>query len=349
MTAKKLETVEFGRGIAACAVVAFHANASAAYIGLEQSIWASPLQNGVDFFFVLSGFIIVHVHQAHMGRPELALSYLWKRTVRLLPLLWIVVGGWVIVRTAVVEMPDINAIATSLLLYPSLIEPVPIVVWTLRHEVLFYLVFCLALLNRRLGMAVFALWVIAVVAQLVLIALDQPVRGLPSFFLSSFVLDFLFGAIIAVLGPTILVRSWLPLITGIVAVLVLGWVSVQFDLGRLSTLDYTSTRNLFVPVNGLGFALLLYGMLCIENRVTVPRWSVLLGAASYAIYLVHTPINSFVQLVAVRLGNGLGHFLIFATGIAAGVVVHLVLEKRMLGLLRRFGPTLALVNRPVPE
>jgi exopolysaccharide production protein ExoZ len=334
----KLRTVELGRGIAAGAVVAFHANASAAYIGLSTSRWASPLQLGVDFFFVLSGFIIFHVHSDDIGRADRALPYLWKRFARLIPLLWLVAGGWIVLRTFIAGAPTVDQIGTSLLLYPSLSEPVPLVVWTLRHEMLFYITFCVAIINRWMGFALFGGWTLAVLAQMGLIAAGQPIEGLPSLLLSSFVLDFVFGAVVAVISRRWVISSWWPLIIGIVAVLVLGWATVALSFERLSGLDYTSPGNLFVPLIGAGFALCLYGMICIESRVKIPQWAMLLGAASYAIYLVHTPVNSIVQHVAVRLGDGMGHLLLFVSGIGAGIVLHIFFEKPVTRLLRRLSP-----------
>lgn len=334
----KLRTVELGRGLAATAVVAFHANASAAYIGLASSRWVSPLQLGVDFFFVLSGFIIFYVHSDDIGRSERAAAYLWKRFVRLFPLLWLVAGGWIVLRTLTVGVPSPDQIGTSLLLYPSLSEPVPVVVWTLRHEMLFYLAFCIAIIHRWTGLALFAAWTLAVLVQMALIAAGRPIEGLPSLLLSSFVLDFVFGAVVAFVSRRGVVASWWPLIVGIALVLLLGWASVAFSLERLGTLDYTSPATLFVPLLGASFALCLYGMVCIESKVKIPQWAMLLGAASYAIYLVHTPVNSVAQRVAVHLGDGFGHLLIIASGIGAGIVLHLVFEKPVAHLLRRVSP-----------
>ncbi len=45
---------------------------------------------GVDFFFVLSGFIIMHAHTADIGKPERLYRYLWRRATRIYPIYWIV-------------------------------------------------------------------------------------------------------------------------------------------------------------------------------------------------------------------------------------------------------------------
>ena len=60
----KLESIEAGRGVAATAVVLHHASASAnAFSGQGPQVLTSIFDLGylgVDFFFVLSGFIIYY-------------------------------------------------------------------------------------------------------------------------------------------------------------------------------------------------------------------------------------------------------------------------------------------------
>src|SRR5438105_12889916 len=54
---------------------------------------------GVDFFFVLSGFIITHVYLASLARPSRSAVkiFLWHRFVRLYPVHVSVLAGLVIV------------------------------------------------------------------------------------------------------------------------------------------------------------------------------------------------------------------------------------------------------------
>lgn len=337
----KLRTVEMARGIAATMVVLFHANAAADEFGGPAPGWLSFGEHGVDFFFVLSGFIIFAAHGDEIGRAGVGRSYLLKRGIRLLPLLWFVVLGWAALRAMMGLMPPLDVIVRSVTLIPSLERTLPNVVWTLRHEALFYLVFLVLLMRPAWGKALFALWFLAAAVQLVLTLSGRPVTGLPSFFLSSFTLDFLAGMLVAVVhrrrafSPTAL-----PLVLALVALCFAFVVQQHFGIKRTGLADYVSVAaEYWTLLLGLLFAFLLHGLLRVEKRWHVPEWLVVLGGASYAIYLVHTLANSLLQRIAIRLPStliawGMGHTLLLLGGLIAGIIVHFLFEKPVTKALR---------------
>ena len=89
----KLLGIEAARGLAALLVVTRHCTqmlSGARYFG------ALPLGGlfvfghaGVDFFFVLSGFIIAYIHAGDLGRPERFGGYASKRVIRIYPTYWV--------------------------------------------------------------------------------------------------------------------------------------------------------------------------------------------------------------------------------------------------------------------
>ena len=337
----KLRTVEMGRGIAAIAVVMFHANGAAIDLGLSYTRWASPLQFGVDFFFVLSGFIIFYIHSPDIGHRRKAGLFAFKRVARLYPVLWFVAGGWIAANIVFGGTPTLSQIGTSLLLYPSTTEPLPTPVWTLRHEALFYLAFGVAIVSRRAGLVIGAVWGSAIVMQVGLVLAGRPIEGVMGMVLSSYGLDFLMGAGVAYFVRNRRLDSWWPFVIGLVLVIVCAVLFVEHGLQRDGTNDYTSFNTLMIPFVGASFAVLLYGMLCIEHRLKVPEWAVFLGSASYAIYLVHTPINGVIFRIAKDIGDGYLQLLLLLGGIFGGIAVHLLFERPVAKMLRCFAPNQA--------
>ena len=89
---KKLNLLQVYRGIAAVLMVMFHLKEMSAK-RLNQVTFFNLFQagsRGVDYFFVLSGFIMVYVHRSAIGKKDLAKSFLVKRAVRIYPIYWIV-------------------------------------------------------------------------------------------------------------------------------------------------------------------------------------------------------------------------------------------------------------------
>jgi exopolysaccharide production protein ExoZ len=158
----KLEWLEFGRGCAAIAVVLCHVRwyliPTPDYMHFVDS-WG---EWGVEFFFVLSGFIIAYVHKDHIGKPSKAANFAWRRFIRIFPTYWLVLAislgsrqflgnadhrieitpGWIVLNLAFLPGS------------PLFIN----VAWTLRHELLFYGMFLIAIFNLRIGIIAFSLW-----------------------------------------------------------------------------------------------------------------------------------------------------------------------------------------------
>ncbi len=90
----KMESIEGARALAAVMVVLMHA---ASLMQVEHLSGHVGLGNvfgfgyvGVDFFFVLSGFIIAYVNYSHLGNAGSLPRYLWRRFTRIYPIYWII-------------------------------------------------------------------------------------------------------------------------------------------------------------------------------------------------------------------------------------------------------------------
>ena len=85
---KKLEIIQASRGIAALLVVLFHVT-ELSQQKLNQNFLSGLFAfggSGVDFFFVLSGFIILFAHRADIGQKKKLKNFVIKRAIRVYPL-----------------------------------------------------------------------------------------------------------------------------------------------------------------------------------------------------------------------------------------------------------------------
>jgi peptidoglycan/LPS O-acetylase OafA/YrhL len=138
-----LVSLQIGRGIAAFVVALFHAGAL-----VEINCGYTPAHGvfavgyaGVDFFFVLSGFIIFRRHIQDRGRPEKLADFGWRRVVRIYPVYWLVTLAVLPVHFLVPtygkgDELTVHAIITSLILIPTQQAPILVVGWTLIHDLL---------------------------------------------------------------------------------------------------------------------------------------------------------------------------------------------------------------------
>jgi peptidoglycan/LPS O-acetylase OafA/YrhL len=336
--AQKITTVEACRGLAAMLVVLYHASGGAFehYFGYRPTSWFQFGRAGVDFFFVLSGFIILHVHFADIGRPDRWTHFAWRRVMRIYPVYWIVTLIVLIAALAIPAMAawaqmEPAALVKSFLLWPQAHEPLVTVAWTLEHEMLFYTLFGIAVLSRGLGMAVLALWLVAILAAF---AWPQPSSIVLRFVTSPYNFEFFIG-----MGAALLLRRG-PVPAPILAV----------GLGAAMFLATGTAENMELGLPGptrylgyaIGAALVLLGLAELERSRgwRAPAVLVLLGASSYSIYLVHLNAVILSAKILAWLGAGLmvPKLVLFgfvvAAGTAAGLVFYLLIERPLLAFLR---------------
>ena len=167
--AEKIQSLEMFRALAAGLVVLFHTEAivsgrtgQAPFGGLFSAGY-----RGVDLFFVLSGFVIGHVHAGDLGRPARVGRYLYARAARILPALWIVsLAALLTYGTGFgAHGPDKlqpGGILASFLLLPQAGPALVNVSWTLKYEAVFYILFAALILDLRLGVLLLVVWQAAV-------------------------------------------------------------------------------------------------------------------------------------------------------------------------------------------
>jgi peptidoglycan/LPS O-acetylase OafA/YrhL len=292
---------------------------------------------GVDFFFQLSGFIMLYVHWDQAGKIGRTWRFLILRAIRIYPIYWCVLAVTLVAYWRFPPPPE-NMWAPLTTLEPTTIvnsmllrDPNNTIIgpaWTLTHEVIFYLFFSLYFVVGKRGFALLSLaWFGAIVAQW------QGINPWPHpVFFRLIVGEFFFGMVAAVI-----VRWWAPRrVSGWWVVLALALWGVVARAEMVGAIDpYTWWA---IP----GFALLLAGGLYDQATTgKYDRFLVLIGEASYVIYLIHYGmIVLFAQTVyAYRpLADRAPEVtltLLAVVIVLVGVMVHLVIERPLLRISRR--------------
>lgn len=330
-----LSSLQAGRALAALAVLSFHLSlmmGDAGFAEVGRSItWRGDL--GVDFFFVLSGFIILHAHQDDLGRPERLGRYLYRRFVRLYPIYWlftavVLVGLMTFARH---NHPPSGAAEwfTAITLVRLSPAPTPIhPAWTLIHEIAFYAVFACAVANRIAGLALFALWMALCVA--VFHYTGEFDRTPWMTYTSAINLNFGIG----------MAAQWLHRQGRLSGLTLIAGIA-----GFVATFSNEALGGHPAPLfYAISFGLIISGLATLEQagRLKARGLLLALGDASYVLYISH----EFVATILLRIFRLLhGHVpdvavyaLVLTLTAGIGLLAHRIVEKPLLGVLRRLEP-----------
>jgi peptidoglycan/LPS O-acetylase OafA/YrhL len=323
---EKAESIQMLRAVAAIAVVMHHTP----LLGHNGS-W------GVDLFFVISGFIMCYVTEAS-GQ-----HFFTKRIIRVLPLYWMgTIGVFSIALFAPKLLQNTSAypmdLLKSLLFIPfqkgALVQPVMFLGWTLNYEMLFYLCFAISIrLSQRFRAAVCSGILLALVAYGYFF---HPASIPVKFWTSTIILEFIFGMLcFYAYQATRAIDSRDIKISARIPWLALGVIC----LACLPLGTYLNVQDRFVKY-GLMAALSFYAILRGLAGVRLPSLLVMVGDASYSLYLFHPYIIQLLQKVLGVFNNAnilayLASFATVAVCCAIALLFYRYFEKPVTELLRK--------------
>ena len=301
-------------------------------------------RHGVEFFFVISGFIIYYVHGKEIGNPAFLGRYVTNRFVRIYPIFWVVmfllIAGQVLLTELDPEFTTVGGIFRSFLLMPYADYPPLGVAWTLSYEMLFYILFATTIFAGPKAFAFMGVWwAISAAYWLTYVFTGYRMDFPLEFLFSPYNLLFLMGILTARYFTALPGRLALPMILFGVAILaVLTFRPLWWPL------------RMEAPLWGLAFTLVIAGIARIEFSRTIrfPRFAILLGDASYSIYLIHDMVMVVLgSIVFVRLLDGAVPAMVqlvvmVVAGIVAGLCLYFFAERPLLRYLRK------LSTRPAP-
>jgi len=326
------------RGIAAVAVVLYHASVwSGVYYATVFRGFFDFGYIGVDAFFVLSGFIILHVHRHDTPGVGAWKQFFLKRVIRIyppfLPVSCILLLAYQVLPALANGNREVGII-TSIFLLPTPAQPALEVSWTLMHEMLFYIFFSLYYLGRDLFLLSMGAWGLLLV---VMIGQDGEMF-LTRFLLNIHNIHFLLGMAVACITARTCRWYRSALVTGLL--LLAAYITAVYCHVNQELLVNHSVEHLLL---GVMFACVVYGLVGWERERGMNGTALwmLLGSASYSIYLVHYPLVSLLNRIAGWYYDGsvvrarLFYILIVLFCLAAGVLYYGIYEKKVLLYLRR--------------
>ena len=332
-------SVQYLRAVAALMVLFHH--------GWDQLPWfkerfADFCDSGVDLFFVISGFIMVFVTS---DRAATAAQFLKMRFIRIVPLYWIATVAASILLLILPGLFHSNELTVGhfmlsmlFVAHPNPVPPWPAspiikLGWTLNYEMFFYVAFAAAIVlspSRRVSILASAFVLVAAIGL-------TPIGGaslIAGFYTDSIILEFVFGMVIASLflnGAFNSVGSRLGLL--IVAGGAVGlWVGGHYD---------PALRGILF---GVPAAAIVAGALALEagGHVRTNESLLLLGNASYSVYLVHMFPLAVLRAAWSRADlptDGIGSTFVFVAmcmivGSVAGIASYLMVERPLLSVMR---------------
>ncbi len=284
---------------------------------------AMPWGAGVDVFFVISGFVIVHSSQNLYGTPQAGRRFAARRLARIVPLYWLMtslfLAEWFLNPASINgDIGGLGYIVKSYLFIPAarpdgLVQPALGLGWTLNYEMFFYVLFLPFLALRQSAAAIGATTVLVLLAALgqagrlhgvILLTWSDPV-----------ILEFGAGMLLALLPGRVCLPGLARLALAAAALVFLHWQPAGWPRALAS---------------GVPAAMLAAAAITGPDKPgqTLPeRMLVVLGDASYALYLAHPFVMRAAALGLAHLHGFGGQVLYILVCLAAAQLAALALHR----------------------
>lgn len=316
---KQFANVQGLRAIAAMLVFGLHLNLlETRFTGSAFLKAFTPIGNwGVDLFFVISGFVMITSTWNDFSTPAISVKFFLRRIGRIYPPYFVILIPITLLYLIAPNMVNgaqaiKPSILDSYLLLPQAGFGLLIVSWTLVYEMFFYVIFALVLMaSRRYCLPLMCVWG---VGTLIASLFSHSAHNVYlDTYASPLMLEFIFGVfagyLIAVRGVPFAIPC---LILGLAGIVAADIFYVPFDTAH--ALD----GDLRFFLIGVPVALIFIGVVGLETRYgrTFPAWMLVIGNASYSLYLWHEPLTVFVGRISAGHRAFLHHGIVHAAWLA---------------------------------
>jgi len=291
----RLHALQYLRAIAALVVVYSHACIQVPEYKAQVVEFGSF---GVDIFFVISGFIMMYISKpSHTPK-----AFIVNRVRRVVPLYWfftLLLATVLFIKPSIFSKTELqlDVLVQSLLFlphwsqaHPGEVWPLLAPGWSLNYEMYFYALFALSLFAaQKFRLPIISIVIICVFGLAHLTSIDGPDGPYTEFFKDQVVFEFIFGMLLA--------YAWqrgfrLTSIAG-TAMAITSFAYLIFHSQQRGYASFDDAQHILT--HGIPAALMVAGVLYI--KLPENKFGLLLGDASYALYLSHIFVLGLLRVV----------------------------------------------------
>jgi exopolysaccharide production protein ExoZ len=317
-------SLEYLRLIASFMIILFHAHSISLRHADQQGIsyFSAPIfwYGCIDLFFVMSGFLMIHMSRNLYGQPGGLRNFFLRRITRTPPLYWIYTIGIAALFMIAPKLSsqgsvDLKWLIGSLLFYPMARDPIIAIGWTLEYEVFFYTIIGLSiLLPYRWG------WKLALSALIgaVCLGIVFGIKAKPwGTWTDPLLLDFAIGIGVAV-----------TYYSGVSLSRIGTWVAVILGLVLICILHRLTPRDLLRPATvGVGMGLIVAAATLTEKPWSLGRFHRFaheLSNQTYTMYLCHILVLKLFDSLYFRFFSGFAADIAF---ILVGFIIVVIVSR----------------------
>ena len=312
------------RAFAAINVVYFHTLLASESYGISVSLlsiigtWG---QNGVDIFFVLSGFVMIHTQ---IQKPKKIHEFYFSRLNRIVPIYWLITLFIVLIYFLLPDIfrnltLDIKKIISSLFFTSHIVTgtfPIISVGWTLEWEMLFYFIFGLSLFLKDIRKII----VLIFLFMLLIFTFSK----------TFLIFEFFLGVLIGYTYNKVKFNETNGLIILIIGIiLLLLSINSGFDPQKYLLVAGIKLDRFFIW--GIPSAFIVLG--AVYYRQISNSFLVYLGNASYSIYLVQVLtvpfFYKFITYFNIEMNSNLLTILCLFLSVSFGCFFYSLIEKNL--------------------
>ena len=331
------DQIQVLRGVAAIMVVFHHSIGSLKYYHQISNSFLDLIgfvgRFGVDFFFVLSGFIITISANEKYGTSNSLKNYIINRVIRIyVPYLPIGIVMFLLCHFFPQYSNGNRLISTltSLTLFPDG-TPALSVAWTLTFEMFFYAIFCISFISKKAWNYFIVFWcVIIIYFNYIETNLFNEQNSFMKILLSTYNLEFILGYILACF-----------IITKVKIKPVFLWISLLLFLSIFIFLKLKKTGYFYFDLNLIFVCvsfIIIYISIIYDNKLNKKAIMMLIGNATYSIYLVHNPLQMilirFLPKIDTLISSLLTLLLVVLVSLGVGYFYSILFEKKLISIIK---------------